>query len=344
MFGYFLDIYFQKIIYKINFMDKLLSISTFIYLLTVWMFVISLATKRRYIDSISRVLFIIAGAVELIYFIWRWTESYRLGFGHIPLTNAFESFVFFTLSIAFVTCIFIKKVPSLVMLIISLVILGVLSYLSISPFNKEIEPLIPALRSNWLTVHALTSFLSYAAFFLAFIGGVMLLMKSNEKRGSFFIGNLSFSICVGLMLDFLLMKVWHIKSIVFIILFFVFSVIVFLLVFLNRHKLQSLIPQEEVLKNFTLTSVYIGVPFLSIGIVTGSVWAKYAWGAYWSWDPKETWSLITWFVYVAFLHLEIRKKSNYTLAVMSIAGFIAVIITYIGVNFILPGLHSYGSA
>jgi len=323
--------------------DKLLSISTFIYLFTVWMFVVSLATKKRYTDNISRILFIIATIVELIYFIWRWIESYHLGFGHIPLTNAFESFVFFTLSIAFVTCILIKKIPSLAMLIISLVILGILSYLSISPFNKEIEPLIPALKSNWLAIHALTSFLSYAAFFLAFIGGAMLLIKSNEKKGSFFIGNISFSVCVGLMLSFLFMKVWHTKSSTFIILFVIFSVAIFLLVYLNKNKLQQLIPREKTLKDFTLGSIYIGFPFLSIGIITGSVWAKYAWGAYWSWDPKETWSLITWFVYIIFLHFKIRGKSNYTLAIMSIVGFVAVIITYIGVNFILPGLHSYGS-
>jgi len=327
-----------------QFMDRLLSISTFLFLLSVWGFIIFLVAKKRYIDSMSRIIFILATVVEIAYFIWRWIKSYHLGIGHIPLSNAFESFVFFTLSIAIIACIFIKKMHSLAIFVVSLVILGILSYLSISPFNKEIEPLIPALRSNWLTVHALTSFLSYAAFFLAFIGGTMFLIKSNEKKSSFFIGNISFSLCVGLMLSFLLLKILEIKSIIFLILFILFSVIIFLFVYFSKNELQNIMPQEEALKNFTIGSIYIGFPFLSIGIVTGSVWAKYAWGAYWSWDPKETWSLITWLIYIFFLHLRIRGKSNYTLAIMSIIGFIAVIITYIGVNFILPGLHSYGSS
>jgi len=90
--------------------------------------------------------------------------------------------------------------------------------------------------------------------------------------------------------------------------------------------------------------VAIGFLLLSIGIITGAVWANYAWGSYWSWDPKETWSLITWFVYAAFIHARLtRGWRGRRTAILSIIGFAAVLFTFLGVNFLLSGLHSYGS-
>ncbi len=89
-------------------------------------------------------------------------------------------------------------------------------------------------------------------------------------------------------------------------------------------------------------SIGIGFPFLTIGIISGSIWANVAWGSYWSWDPKETWALITWFIYAIYLHLRIVSKwKGRSSAIASIIGFISVIFTFIGVNFLLPGLHSY---
>ncbi len=86
----------------------------------------------------------------------------------------------------------------------------------------------------------------------------------------------------------------------------------------------------------------IGFVSLSLGIITGAVWAHYAWGSYWSWDPKETWSLITWFIYAAFLHGRYTHEwQGSKTALLSIVGFCAVIFTYFGVNLLLPGLHSY---
>ena len=81
---------------------------------------------------------------------------------------------------------------------------------------------------------------------------------------------------------------------------------------------------------------------MTIGIITGAAWAEYAWGSYWSWDPKETWSLITWFIYAAFLHARLaRGWRGKKTAVLSIVGFAAVIFTYLGVNLVISGLHSY---
>ncbi len=87
----------------------------------------------------------------------------------------------------------------------------------------------------------------------------------------------------------------------------------------------------------------IGFPLLTLGIVTGAVWANYAWGSYWSWDPKETWSLIVWLIYAAFLHARItRGWVGKRAAILSIVGFATTVFCYLGVNLLLSGLHSYG--
>ncbi len=104
------------------------------------------------------------------------------------------------------------------------------------------------------------------------------------------------------------------------------------------HRLPSL----DILDRLLYRSLTIGFILMTFGIITGAVWAASAWGSYWSWDPKETWSLITWFIYAAFLHARFTAgwKGKKT-AVLSVIGFAAVIFTYIGVNFVLSGLHSY---
>lgn len=103
-------------------------------------------------------------------------------------------------------------------------------------------------------------------------------------------------------------------------------------------------PESDFLDDLSYRAIAMGFPFLTMGIITGAVWANYAWGTYWSWDPKETWSLITWFVYAAYLHARItagwRGKRT---ACLSIVGYASVIFTYFGVNFLLAGLHAYGS-
>ncbi|UCE94442.1 MAG: cytochrome c biogenesis protein CcsA [Flavobacteriaceae bacterium] len=106
----------------------------------------------------------------------------------------------------------------------------------------------------------------------------------------------------------------------------------------------TVIPQDEQLFFYIHKSLLFGFVWLSAGIITGAVWANSAWGTYWSWDPKETWSLITWFVYDSALHARFTKGWVGTrIAWLSIIGFLSVVFTYYGVNFLLSGLHSYGS-
>jgi cytochrome c-type biogenesis protein CcsB len=105
----------------------------------------------------------------------------------------------------------------------------------------------------------------------------------------------------------------------------------------------SRFPSSKALDDLVYRAIIWGFPFLTAGIITGAAWANYAWGTYWSWDPKETWSLIVWLVYAAFLHARVTRGWHGTrAAVLSIVGFAATVFCYLGVNLVLSGLHSYG--
>ena len=107
--------------------------------------------------------------------------------------------------------------------------------------------------------------------------------------------------------------------------------------FLDQH-----IPDREKLDMISYRSVSLGLLFLTFTIITGAIWAERAWGSYWSWDPKETWSLVTWIIYAIYLHLRLRKGwRGRAAAIFCVVGFICVLFTYLGVNTWLPGVHSY---
>ena len=107
--------------------------------------------------------------------------------------------------------------------------------------------------------------------------------------------------------------------------------------FMDRH-----IPNKEKLDVISYRSIALGLLFLTFTILTGAIWAERAWGSYWSWDPKETWSLITWIIYAIYLHLRIRRGyEGKAAAIFAVVGFVCVMFTYIGVNTFLPGIHSY---
>ena len=107
--------------------------------------------------------------------------------------------------------------------------------------------------------------------------------------------------------------------------------------FLDQH-----IPKKEKLDVISYRSAALGILFLTFTILTGAIWAEKAWGSYWSWDPKETWSLVTWIIYAIYLHLRLRNGwKGRSAAIFAVVGFICVIFTYIGVNTFLPGIHSY---
>src|SRR4030067_1860596 len=121
---------------------------------------------------------------------------------------------------------------------------------------------------------------------------------------------------------------------------------------IQEHQLKSKkmgaiakrLPSLKVLDDLNYRALTFGFPLLTLGIITGAVWAEYAWGRYWGWDPKETWSLITWFLYAALLHQRLTVGwRGRKAAIMAIVGFLAVLFTFLGVNLLLSGLHTYSN-
>lgn len=112
-----------------------------------------------------------------------------------------------------------------------------------------------------------------------------------------------------------------------------------------KEKILKRLPSENVLDRWGYEAVLLGVPFMTLNLITGAIWAYYAWGRYWGWDPKETWALITWFIYLIYLHMRVlggwRGRKT---ALISVLGFFVVIFTYLGVNLVISGLHSYATS
>ncbi len=221
-------------------------------------------------------------------FILRWIQTHQTGFGYVPLSNLYESLIFFGLCLAGIYLFWElklnKKVFGSLVFILASLIMAFASFVT----DSSIKPLVPALKSNWLIAHVITCFIGYAAFALAFVIGIFYLLSYKPAIG--------------------------------------------------KH-----LPDKGQLDNFLYKTMLFGFLWLTLGIITGAIWADQAWGNYWSWDPKETWSLITWFIYAGAIHARlIRGWHGKKLALLSIIGFAAVLFTYFGVNFLLSGLHSYG--
>ncbi len=275
----------------------ILSYITFVYFASFMCYLLMMVMGKEGFGRMATVVTLGGLAGHTLGIILRWVESYKLGIGHAPMSNLYESLIFFAWTIILLYLLIEWRTGnrSIGTFATPLAFLA-MAYASYSPeINDRIQPLVPALKSNWLIAHVVTCFFGYAAFALAFGLSLMFFLKRMEPEGG---GN----------------------------------------IFLR------LIPGTSLLDELTYQMVLIGFLLLTLGIITGSVWAHSAWGSYWSWDPKETWSLITWLVYAAFLHSRlIRGWRGKRIAILSIIGFSCVLFTYFGVNY-LAGLHSYAKS
>lgn len=282
----------------------------------------------------------------------RWVESYRLGIGHAPLSNLYESLVFFAWVIMLIYLVVERKYDNRIIGAFTTPIAFLaMAYASLSPgISSKIQPLLPALKSNWLIAHVMTCFIGYAAFAIAFGISCMYLIKKGKQEEQ--ISWLNFAKPIALFIVFalfsrvLLTSSWGLAALIALTTCLVFYSAVFLIRQMPgnaKTKLLALFPAPNMLDELNYQLIVFGFLFLSVGIITGAVWANSAWGRYWGWDPKETWSLITWFVYATLLHAKMmRGWQGRRIAFLSILGFAAVLFTYFGVN-LLPGLHSYGA-
>jgi cytochrome c-type biogenesis protein CcsB len=271
----------------------ILSWVTFIYFAAFVFYLFRMILGREFWGKAATGAALAGLAFQSVALALRWRASYDLGFGHAPLSNFYESLIFFAWTIVLLYLLIERRLKnrSIGVFVLPVAFL-IMAYASIAPgMNQRIEPLIPALQSNWLTSHVLTCFMGYAAFTVAFALGVMYFVKktAGPEPGLFI----------------------------------------------------RLLPSEFQIDELMYSCAALGFIFLTLGIVTGSVWAHYAWGSYWSWDPKETWSLITWLIYAVMLHTRlVRGWRGRRMAMMAMVGFGCMLFTYLGVNF-LPSLHSY---
>ena len=278
--------------------SQLFGITTFAYLAATFLYIAIFVFRAHKIGITASVVTGLGFLAQTAAIVLRWKESYAMGYGHAPLTNMYESLVFFSWAIVVFYMGLEFKFKNRLLGAFA-VPFAFLSMALASLTGDEIKPLVPALQSNWLIAHVITCFVGYAAFAVACGMGVMYLLKSlqDEKAGK-----------------------------------------------KGATSLLSTLPELKAIDDITHRTIVFGFLWLSAGIITGAIWANSAWGTYWSWDPKETWSLITWFVYAAALHARFTKGwGGKRIAWLAIIGFVAVVFTYYGVNYLLSGLHSYGS-
>jgi cytochrome c-type biogenesis protein CcsB len=305
-----------------NFLDNLTFSSLFIAMLAYWTSVSFTSLKAG-----AKIGFISVCIANLAIFTnlgSRWLEN-----GYFPLSNLYESLLFFTWGITAITIAIEKNMAiSLIGAVTSPLSLFVIGFatLSLPEGMQKAAPLVPALKSNWLMMHVSIMMLSYSILItgslLSILFLVLTLGKNVSLQGSSLgttsleeldTRNMSIAVLEGNINN-------SIKT-------------------LNSESLSLL----ETLDNLSYRIIGFGFPLLTTGIIAGAVWANEAWGAYWSWDPKETWALITWFVFAAYLHARITKSwQGKRPAILASIGFIVVWICYLGVNFLGKGLHSYG--
>ena len=275
---------------------------------------------------------ILSNIIITITIVNRWFVS-----NHFPLSNLYESTIFLTWSLT-AFCIFLEKYSQNDWLIMIIAPSAMITYgfatIILPKDMQDVSLLVPALQSNWLIMHVTMMILSYGALVLGCLLAVTLLgfnlssivSSKNEYSWTQIINQLSYLLLP--IIGFTQKKYFYL---------------------FDKQNLDILClkKNEFVLSNqldyWSFRIIGIGFPLLTIGIISGAVWANEAWGSYWNWDPKETWALITWLVFAIYLHSRISHNWDSTISsLVASLGFGVVWICYLGVNLLGKGLHSYG--
>lgn len=263
----------------------------------------------------TRVLVAAANLCLTAQLVLRWWDS-----GHFPISNLYESLCFLAWGCTLTQLLVERAWPSpLVPAAATPIALGCIAFASFAlPERLQgASPLVPALRSSWLVMHVSVIMLSYAALLVGSLLSVAVLFTDRsqvlELRSSS-IGSGSFRQAQSLGSS------------------------------PSPTLLQStLFRSSEELDSLSYRTITVGFLLLTVGLISGAVWANEAWGSWWSWDPKETWALITWLVYAAYLHTRlVRGWQGRKPALVAAAGLVVIAVCYIGVNLLGIGLHSYG--
>ena len=282
----------------------------------------------------------------------RWYESHQIGpdIGHIPVSNLYEVFVLF----CWMTALFYlyyeaqyktRSLGAFVMLVVSAAV-GFLLWYTLVREAHEIQPLVPALQSWWMKLHVPANFIGYGTFALAAMVAFAYLIKQQAAETQLY--KLTPIWILGVALCFVPIafrqrgiaeaggSYWVGYAIV--------SAIIAGGILLGRRRIAECLPSFEVLDDVMYKAIAVGFAFFTIATVLGALWAAEAWGGYWSWDPKETWALIVWLNYAAWLHMRLMKGLRGAMASWwALVGLAITTFAFLGVNMFLSGLHSYGT-
>ena len=289
-------------------------------------------------------------AMALIGTMVRWYEGYLMGpdIGHIPVSNLYEVFVLFSWMTAAFYLYFeaqykTRSLGAFVMLVVSAAV-GFLLWYTVVREAHEIQPLVPALKSWWMKLHVPANFIGYGMFALAAMVALAYLVKqqAGEKRWY----KLTPLWLLGVVICFVPIVFRKSSAAAggsYWLGYLLVSALVAGGILLGRQRLAERLPSFEVLDDVMYKAIAVGFAFFTIATVLGALWAAEAWGGYWSWDPKETWALIVWLNYAAWLHMRLMKGLRGTVAAWwALVGLAVTTFAFLGVNMFLSGLHSYG--
>jgi cytochrome c-type biogenesis protein CcsB len=291
-----------------------------LFAMIIYWFNLSLFSDSKLLARIGRFSTILANAILFFILCSRWIVA-----GYFPLSNLYESLLFLTCMLLTIYLYIETKTKSKligsILIPVTLLING-FANLTLSPEMQKSSPLVPALQSNWLMMHVSMMLLSYGTLIMGSLLCILFLVISRFKDIDLKVMDNSSLPLYNIMLDYYEAKLLSPSTEIS-----------------ELGKLKLL----QSIDNWSYRIIGLGFPFLTIGIISGGVWANEAWGSYWSWDPKETWALITWMVFATYLHARITKGwEGKKTAILGSLGFFVIWICYLGVNFLGKGLHSYG--
>jgi cytochrome c-type biogenesis protein CcsB len=334
--------------------SAILWMSVLFYLATLffWIGVLAPGQAAAMQRVASRLVWVAVG-MALIGTMVRWYESYLIGsdVGHIPVSNLYEVFVLF----CWLTAIFYlyfedryrtRALGAFVLLVISAAV-GFMTWYAVAREAQEIQPLVPALKSWWMKLHVPANFIGYGTFSLAAMVSLAYLLKLASTRAlwiglvafpAFFavLAPATFLLFGGLAADTTssVLRTMGIGATV---------VLIDAALIAARGRINTATPSLEVLDDVMYKAITVGFAFFTIATVLGALWAAEAWGGYWSWDPKETWALIVWLNYAAWLHMRLMKGLRGEVSAWwACVGLLVTTFAFLGVNMFLSGLHSYG--
>lgn len=292
--------------------SELCLITLFITTLLYWAKIVF--SELTYLSFLARLGIVCANALLAILLIERWLSS-----GHLPFSNLYESFVFLTWNLTFLHVVLENRIRNEwlgAIIAPSALLMQTFATIALPVEMKQSIFLVPALQSNWLAMHVSMMILSYGALLFGSLLAITLLIVAykyieidNKSVHTDSVLSNSYNIQMQ--------ENW----------------------FLDVRRM-CLIDQ---LDYWSYRAIGIGFILLTIGIISGAVWANEAWGSYWNWDPKETWALITWLVFAIYLHTRMVKGWNgQKSAVVATVGLCLVWTCYLGVNLLAKGLHTYG--